>query len=472
MTQNFYDDVATKLMANMSATRPNTAMDVLHVVDFDGDTLAVNFDVRVENELLRITAISVDTPVAGTDRWTASHIGGAAASTHGAGQEVEVVLTKSGLGLVSGADDDSAYMPTAGGTFTGDVEFEAQIVDDTENAGTNGDVLTKVSGRPRWQAGGGGGSIAGASDVVLTSLADDDSLTWDSATSKWVNEAITGGGGGSLSTLSDVDLTGFDDGDILTYVAADSKWEAKDDPDAEGEVDTGFSGVDIIIPGLAGSADVVPASPNVDDDEFDQNAAGTPSGWTAFNTPDTLNTNDNKSHVHIVKASGSGDNYFGIVKAKTNPTSFPWTVVAKIADLSYGSSSGGNYAAAFLFIADGAPGSGVKGYTFGVQKNTAGNTGGPVPAVAHWSGFYNIAAAGGASDNPAYGNTVFNGAPSYIKVIVHAANNIEVYLSLNGKSWFLLVNSLGYLASATHVGLCVDNQNNFADAYFDWIRFS
>jgi hypothetical protein len=209
MTLFYYEDVATKLNANMSATRPGT-MDVVRVTDLSGTTLAVQFDVRVENEILRVTSIAVDTPSAGIDRWSVNHLGGAVASTHAAGQEVEVILSAYALNNnVGGADDDTAYMPTAGGTFTGDVEFEGQILDATEASGTNGQVLTKVSGNPQWATPSSGFSnpMTTKGDIIYEdgtpapnrlALASSDGwvLTVNHSTGLPEWRAASGGGGG------------------------------------------------------------------------------------------------------------------------------------------------------------------------------------------------------------------------------------------------------------------------------------
>jgi len=44
---------------------------------------------------------------------------------------------------------------------------------------------------------GGGGGISAATDVALNSPQDNQSLTYDNSSSKWVNETVSGGGGGS-----------------------------------------------------------------------------------------------------------------------------------------------------------------------------------------------------------------------------------------------------------------------------------
>lgn len=52
-------------------------------------------------------------------------------------------------------------------------------------------------------SGGGSSTLAGLTDVVVGTPADNDSLTWDAGTSKWVPQAITGGGGGATGGGTD-----------------------------------------------------------------------------------------------------------------------------------------------------------------------------------------------------------------------------------------------------------------------------
>lgn len=44
------------------------------------------------------------------------------------------------------------------------------------------------------QSGTGSGSLSGLSDVNITSIADDNRLVYDSASSKWKNEDVVDGG--------------------------------------------------------------------------------------------------------------------------------------------------------------------------------------------------------------------------------------------------------------------------------------
>lgn len=75
--------------------------------------------------------------------------------------------------------------------------------------------------------GGGGGDLNDLDDVNAGSPSDDDSLTYDSASGKWVPQAISGGAGGDwtnviLGTQLDVTSTTPADSD-LAFSPADSK---------------------------------------------------------------------------------------------------------------------------------------------------------------------------------------------------------------------------------------------------------
>jgi hypothetical protein len=65
--------------------------------------------------------------------------------------------------------------------------------------GTSGQVLAVISGVLAWATPGGGGgpsTLAGDSDVLLTSPANGDLLTFDTASGLWKNKPASGGGGG------------------------------------------------------------------------------------------------------------------------------------------------------------------------------------------------------------------------------------------------------------------------------------
>src|SRR6266566_4555182 len=96
MTQKIFDDAVTVLKSTVNATRPATIY-VADTLDLAGGELSANFDIRMEDELLRVTAVVLDDPTPGTDKWTVDHLGGAAASGHDAGIEVQVILSASGI---------------------------------------------------------------------------------------------------------------------------------------------------------------------------------------------------------------------------------------------------------------------------------------------------------------------------------------------------------------------------------------
>lgn len=451
MTQNFYEDVATKLAANMSATRPNTAMDVVRVTDLSGTTLAVNFDVRVEQELLRITSITVDGGGSGIDRWTASHLGGAAASTHAKGQEVEAIVTAHALNndlVATVSDDDSAYMPTAGGTFTGAVEFENDIVDDTENAGSNGDVLTKVSGHPRWAAGSSG-SLSGLSDVDLTegSAAKGDILIYNLVDSKWERLAVgpdtdvltadstqelgvkwaAGGGGGSGASTADHFVVG-----------------------QGGEADTDLS-AKIIIPGLSGSPDIRVAGAH--DAEFDAAAGGASfNALTSFDEDVTA-----LSHLFMKQNSNGGADAFKGYILPSAGLATPFTVTAKV-------------------LCAGIPGQGIWPVLFVTDSATAAGNAvgiGPFDGRQRYLTVTNLQTLAGLAGAfvETLGSVPFR--PMWLKLIVHSTTNVDAQYSYDGITWATAATALNPgLGGTRYAGVAVDAFSSAAQLAVDWIRFS
>jgi hypothetical protein len=101
----------------------------------------------------------------------------------------------------------------------------------------------------------------------------------------------------------------------------------------------------VYIPGLRGSPDALPASPNAKDDEFEAL-----SGWTTLGTLDTSNVTDYPSHYHIKRISSAAE-VDGIYK--TAP-SMPFTVTAKIAAANIDNGSPGHRSVGIL-LADSTP---------------------------------------------------------------------------------------------------------------------
>lgn len=77
------------------------------------------------------------------------------------------------------------------------------------------------------QGGGGGGSstLAGLTDVNLTSPTNNQILKYDSASGKWINGTGGGGGASALTDLSDVDISNLVNNQILKYNSETQKWE-------------------------------------------------------------------------------------------------------------------------------------------------------------------------------------------------------------------------------------------------------
>ena len=78
------------------------------------------------------------------------------------------------------------------------------------------------------QGGGGSSTLAGLSDVALSSPSNGQLLGYDSTTQKWKN--VNGGGGGSstFAGLSDVSLSNVANGDVPRFNSTTQKWENDD----------------------------------------------------------------------------------------------------------------------------------------------------------------------------------------------------------------------------------------------------
>lgn len=61
-------------------------------------------------------------------------------------------------------------------------------------------------------------------NVQTSSVANNDVISWDSATSKWKNKVASGG---ALTTLTDVTVTSPANNDVLTYETSSTKWKNK-----------------------------------------------------------------------------------------------------------------------------------------------------------------------------------------------------------------------------------------------------
>ena len=218
-----------------------------------------------------------------------------------------------------------------------------------------------------------------------------------------------------------------------------SDWNA----DHVGDYVSGASGSGhIVIPGLAGSPDVVPASPSSYDDEFESL-----SGWTTLGSLNTSNVTDFPSHWHVKKAT-IGLQIHGIYKAAP---STPFTVTAKFSDIMYA----GNYNEYGLALGDSTP---TAWWSMSLSVY-------PSPWSIQNDVWTNNTSRSGATNYSQYDQ------PRYLRLIVNSSTSVDVRVSMNGLIWDPVVNALNP-GFASKVGIVVSANGVDAEAAVDWIRFT
>lgn len=217
----------------------------------------------------------------------------------------------------------------------------------------------------------------------------------------------------------------------------------------------------LIIPGLSGSPDLLPTSPSTFSDEFDEDAAGVPTGWTSFNTPDICNTSDALSRLHLQRnASG---NMSGIMKA---PPATPFTMIMKMDDMYLGVNT--NRAA--IALCSLAVPTGAAGTIIDLGISQASGT--PVFYSNKYTGFN----GGGSGTGSLPIDTTINPEacpPVYLKVVVASAASWIASWSKNGFLW-----NVGTALNPGFVPLGVGPTVNAVtttgrgEAFIDYVRFS
>lgn len=262
----------------------------------------------------------------------------AGALTLGTGQIGWTKVSKTGSSLAdlatrSASDLSSGTLAIArGGTGTGTAPGNgklligktdgtyavANIIAGSNVTVTNGDGTITI-------AGSSSASLSGLSDVTLTTPANNQVLTYNSATSKWINSSSAGGG------LSDPTTTKGDvmvnDGTTVNRLAVGTN----------GQVLTADSSASTGLKWAAGggaswindSPDGPPTSPNARDDEFGSSATlpggGSPL-WAWVNQGSATATIAANRLVLLAPASATDD--VRILKQSTPAT--PWTVTVKL----------------------------------------------------------------------------------------------------------------------------------------------
>ena len=209
---------------------------------------------------------------------------------------------------------------------------------------------------------------------------------------------------------------------------------------------------DVEIPGLAGSGDRVPASPDADDDEFDTTDTSDPmTGWTTLGTPTAHDINSTKrSHYYVKKAAGS-ISLVGIYKAMSPP----FTVTAC---LSSWIMAEGN-ARAGVFVAVASPGK--------IVEIGRGSDDGATLYVDIWSS--------PTAFSSVHGSTAARSRYRYLRLVAASSTDLSALASQDGVLWEP-IGTQNFNPSMTigAAGLLIDpGASGIAtEATFDWIRFS
>lgn len=216
----------------------------------------------------------------------------------------------------------------------------------------------------------------------------------------------------------------------------------------------------IEIPGLSGSPDIIASTSGngAFNDEFDENGSGIPAGWTVlpFGALATNNTDDFLSNLHL-KTSLTTAVLSGIYKA--GPTSFPFTMTAKVTDAVMA----GEADAAGIFVCPVTPG--TAGTIYAVQVAEAAAT--PPCLVQTMSANAATGVPTGTS-----GNNVSFAPPVYLRLVV-TATTVAYWVSFGGLVWNQLATSTGLTIATPTVGLFVTSNGAtpLGEAAFDWVRF-
>lgn len=225
----------------------------------------------------------------------------------------------------------------------------------------------------------------------------------------------------------------------------------------------GTLSAEIVIPGLAGSPDVMPASPDADDDEFDTTDTSDPmAGWTTLGTLDGLNINSHTlSHLYLKKNATSSTRVDGIYKARTPP----FTVTARLSAHTIRA----DYSRAGIFIGAASPGD-IETIAYIHVSNSSAYQGEVLDMASPTSYTATIAASSLVLINYTYGRWL----PVYLRIVVASSTDVTYQISLDGVFWSSVVANRNPGFTVGSAGLFLNPQNASTDveAVFDWIRFT
>jgi hypothetical protein len=257
-------------------------------------------------------------------------------------------------------------------------------------------------------------------------------------------------------------------GKLRLYAKTGKVLAVKDDAGVETVLGAGGGGSDLVqtyagsgsvyVPGLRGSPDALPASPNAADDEFEAL-----SGWTTLGALDTLNVTDVPSHAHLVKTTG-GQFVDGIYKASP---STPFTVTAKVSDRIFDT----DYQMSGLMLLETSPG---KLIVFGARRHSSFN--GLSWERSSWTNRTTNAGADVDTTGMPTAGGFLVGRPflyPYLRLVVTSSTSVTMQVSAAGLSWFTVYSAVNPGFTIGAVGLFLYSYAAVTnEAWFDWIRFT
>lgn len=219
----------------------------------------------------------------------------------------------------------------------------------------------------------------------------------------------------------------------------------------------------IEIPGMNGNPDQLPASVSTFSDEFDEDAAGTPTGWTAFNAPDIINTNDALSRLHMQRAAAANNNMAGIMKA---PPATPFTMIVKMDDMYLGVSTN----RAGLVLCSLAVPTNVTGTLIDFGISQASGT--PVYFSNKYTGYTGTGSGTGSLPIDTSVNPEAS-PPTFLKIVVTSATVWQASWSKNGFLWNVGATlNPGFVPLGVGVMVNATGTTGRGEAFFDYVRFS
>lgn len=283
------------------------------------------------------------------------------------------------------------------------------------------------------QAGGGGvsgitsngsNSVTGAINLQAgTGIA----LGVSGSTITITNTGSGGGGSGGAATTNEY---------LTTATAADLSAE-------------------VVIPGLAGSPDILPASPHASDLEFDTSTIG----GTALGSPDTIDADTTiRSHLYISEGANSA---FALVGRYWSVPSMPFTMTAKISDVTMPNAQ---FARGGIGVAEATPGKTQGIYTESVGARVISTISSTTPTT----GAAYVTAGGSGTDT-------WSGLPVYFRCVVVSSTDITWYVSFGGhifrRHGSANINP-GFTIGSFFVAANPENATYPLSIAVDWIRFT